>query len=192
VTDFRNKLSSALQVEVPYTERPALKPGLKKAAVLALFGVSGQEPKVLVTKRTEVVETHKGQMAFPGGICEGDETDENAALRESEEEVGIASSEIEILGRLEEFATPTGFRICPVIGVLHQSIEKIQLQLNPDEIADALWISLSELKKVYRRELFSVGAVKYPIHVFQIGEHRIWGATGLMIKNLLDRLDRLG
>lgn len=192
MTDFRSRLLSALQVDLPYTERPALKPGLTRAAVLALFGFSNQDTKVLVTKRTEIVETHKGQMAFPGGICEAEESDENAALRESEEEVGIPPSQIEVLGRLPEFATPTGFCIVPNVGILRQSIEKVQLQLNRDEIADALWVPLTELKHVYRRELFSVGPVKYPIHVFQIGEYRIWGATGLMIKNLLDRLDHLG
>ncbi len=192
MTHFRSKLVSSLQAEVPYTERPALKPGLKRAAVLALFGTSDQEPQILITKRTEEVETHKGQMAFPGGICETEESDETAALRESHEEVGIAPSQIEILGRLPELATPTGFCIVPIIGILRHSLEEVKLVVNPAEIADAFWVPLKDLKYVYRRELFTVGQVKYPIHVFQIREHRIWGATGLMIKNLLDRMDRLG
>ncbi len=192
--EFREKLISALALQMPYSERPKLKPHLNRAAVLAIFGISKTEklPQILVTQRTEQVDTHKGQMAFPGGMCESHETDEQAALRETEEEVGISPDILEVLGKLPEFATPTGFRIMPVVGLLQTSIEEAHLKLNSSEIAAALWVSTSELKRVYRKELFTVGAVKYPIHVFEVGKYRIWGATGLMIKNMLDRLETLG
>jgi 8-oxo-dGTP pyrophosphatase MutT (NUDIX family) len=186
-------LKQALILELPYPERIFL-PG-KKAAVLLLIGADEKgEPSLLMTQRTETVETHKGQMALPGGTVDPGEDVIQAALRETEEEVGIPTSEIEVLGRLPELSTPTGFQITPVVGVLRNSTASVIMTISAHEIAEAFWIPLAVLRhpETYRSEMLRVGGLSYPIHVYQVNRYRIWGATGSMIKNLLDRLAALG
>lgn len=194
---FEKRLETALELEVPYSfgRRPKL-PGTP-AAVLALFSSEGAEPSLLLTRRTETVETHKGQIAFPGGV--GDPADEAAggsvatALRETEEELGIPPARVRVLGRLPELWTTTGFLVTPVVGIVAAAPGDVPLRLNPHEIAEAFWVPLPRLTapETYRREEFRVGPAAFPIDVFQLGPHRVWGATGSIIKNLLDRLDRV-
>jgi 8-oxo-dGTP pyrophosphatase MutT (NUDIX family) len=147
-----------------------------------------------MTQRTETVETHKGQMALPGGGLDPGEDALMAALRETEEEVGIDRGLVEVLGRLPDLTTVTGFQVTPVVGVLREEIVRVSLSPNAHEIAEAFWIPWSVLTHpdTYRRELLRVGPVQYPTHVYQVKHYRIWGATGSMIKNLLDRVEALG
>ncbi|MGK5087659.1 CoA pyrophosphatase [Bdellovibrionota bacterium FG-2] len=193
--DFKHKLRSSLELVLPYPERPQMEGGTP-AAVLVLFGLGG-EAQILITRRAESVETHKGQMAFPGGKCEQNEIgapgEIYAALRETHEEVGIAPSQVEILGILPKLWTITGFWVTPVVGVLTVPIQEIVLTPSRAEIADVFWVPLSKLqaRDTYRKEFVSVGSIRYPTHVFQVGEHRIWGATGSMLRNILDRLGQL-
>jgi 8-oxo-dGTP pyrophosphatase MutT (NUDIX family) len=190
---FVEALKQALVLDLPYPERIFL-PG-KRAAVLLLIGADEVgEPSLLMTQRTETVETHKGQMALPGGTVDPGEDVIQAALRETEEEVGISVPEIEVLGRLPELSTPTGFQITPVVGTLRNGTASVEMKISAHEIAEAFWIPLAVLRHptTYRSEMLRVGAVNYPIHVYQVDRYRIWGATGSMIKNLLDRLAALG
>lgn len=195
---FLDKLLSALQSDVPYPERVPVKQGIP-AAVLMLFGKNSDgEISLLVTKRTETVQTHKGHMAFPGGHSEPYEIEQPesavlTALRETEEEVGVPRNRIKILGQLPGLWTITGFWITPVIGWLTSPIRDVEIALDSHEIAEVIWVPLSVLRdeQVYRKEFMRVGDINFPIHVFQVGEYRIWGATGVMIKNLLDRFESL-
>lgn len=191
---FENQLRRALMLELPYPERPPFETGTP-ASVLILFGDYKGNRSVLIIKRAESLGTHQGQVAFPGGILEPEERDVldggmHAAIRETEEEVGIPGSEITVLGQLPGLWTVTGFWVTPFVGVLHRAAEEVPLKLNPTETAAAAWIQLAELRasETYRREFKKFGEVNYPIHVFQVGGFRIWGATGSMIRNLLDRL----
>jgi 8-oxo-dGTP pyrophosphatase MutT (NUDIX family) len=191
---FESELRQALSLELPYAERPPRQTGTL-ASVLLLFGEKEGQLSLLLTKRGEAVGTHQGQMAFPGGVCEPEEcaVPEGrivTALRETEEEVGIAREYVRVLGCLPGLWTVTDFWVTPVVGVLDIPVEQAPLRINPDEIAEAAWIPLEVLKNpgTYRRESRKFGAVLYPIHVFQVGEFCIWGATGSMIRNLLDRL----
>ncbi len=197
---FGADLRGALALDMAYPERQQLTGG-RPAAVLILFGwnARGEGPCVLITQRTDSVATHKGQMAFPGGACESHERDTfwgraQAALRETEEEVGIPPAQVDVMGALPELTTITSFRVTPVVGLLKVPIEDQALRINPQEIARTLWIPLEALRAqgVYQLELREFRGVEYPIHAFQVGEDRIWGATGSMLKNLLDRLLNLG
>jgi len=200
---FRDKLFAALSKDSPgYDERRRLEGG-KPASVLMLFGASRETPSehsLLITRRTDSVGSHKGQMAFPGGTSEPHELSAGSlgltgtALRETQEEIGIASTAIATIGALPELTTITLYRVTPIVGMLRVPIEDAPLALNPFEIAEAFWVKLSVLREegVYRTEYIRVGAVNYPIHVYLVNGHRIWGATGSMIKNLLDRLQSLG
>ena len=196
--EFERQLQEALKLDWPYSERPFRSreelPGLA-AAVLVLFGWHEGTPSILLTRRTEKVERHKGQISFPGGVIDPeDESPVRAALRETDEEVGISPSLIRVVGELPEVWTITGFWITPIVGVLTVGLQETSLKLNPHETAEAIWAPLPTLlaPETYRREAYPLGERDYPIHVFQVGPHRVWGATGAMLKNLLDRLASLG
>ncbi len=203
-TRFEEVLKSALELEIPYSTRslrdyqPLLPTRLTPAAVLILFAYSRDSeeremgPSLLFIRRAESVETHSGQMAFPGGQVDPEDQGESmmTALRETEEEVGISKESVRLLGKLPHLITSTLFSVDPVVGTLTQPIEEIQLKLNEDEISEAVWIPLRTLMnpESYREEKLMVGQKTYPIDVFEVNHYRIWGATGSMTKNLLDRL----
>jgi 8-oxo-dGTP pyrophosphatase MutT (NUDIX family) len=193
--DFRSRLASASQLEHPYSvPSPLLVEGIP-ASVLIVWGfsVSDEEPQVLLTRRTQKVETHKGQMAFPGGGRDPEDDSVVAtALREAQEEVGLEPAHIEVLGTLPEMWTITNYLVTPVVAVLRPSIEELSLVLNEHEIDESLWVPLSRLQRSYRREHLARGTIRYPIDVFLEEPYRVWGVTGTLLKNLLERLDRLG
>jgi 8-oxo-dGTP pyrophosphatase MutT (NUDIX family) len=192
--NFDKSLRSALELDLPYPERMPLIQGTP-ASVLALFGFKqgGGEPELLMTQRTETVEKHKGQMAFPGGMADPGENHVQTALRETQEELGILASNVSVLGKLPGLWTPTGFSITPVVGILKTGIDQTPIYKNEPEIAEAFWIPLSVLKdlETYKKEFVERNGIRYATHVYQVGSYRIWGATGAMIKNLLDRLAAL-
>jgi 8-oxo-dGTP pyrophosphatase MutT (NUDIX family) len=196
---FEQRLTAALKLEIPYPERALGDSGID-ASVLILFGypqvqVEDGEPLLLLTLRTEHVARHKGQVAFPGGVRDPYDRDAIAtAMRETEEEVGIPSARVVVLGTMPPFCTVTGYRVTPVIGILNVPIEEFSLRLNEHEIAETFWVPFSTLLEsgVYRSELYHFRGADYPIHVYEVNGRRIWGATGTMLKNLLDRLAALG
>jgi len=103
-----------------YAEIP-VKPNtrLKCAAVLIPLAFSGGEWHLLFTRRTDKVQSHKGQVSFPGGACDdGETTPEQTALRETEEEIGVRREDVIVLGRLSQLITITSYRVTPVVGVI--------------------------------------------------------------------------
>ena len=117
------KLQSAMQTATDsdsYAES-AVNPEtrLKCAAVLLPLTQVNGEWHLLFTRRTERVQSHKGQVSFPGGACdEGETTPEQTALREAEEEVGLRPADVKVLGRLSQLITVTSFRVSPIVGVI--------------------------------------------------------------------------
>lgn len=148
------------------------------------------ETQLLYTLRSQKVASHKGQVSFPGGLLE--DTDPNlkeAALRETEEEVGLKAQQMEILGQLDETFTPFGFHITPFVAWV-----KGDLLLKPnEEIAQAFWVDLKDLlnPKNCRMEEKEYEGKNYPFPFYQIGPHQIWGATGRMTYCLLERLKKV-
>jgi len=193
---FRERLISASQLELPYpSPRIAGREGVP-ASVLIVWGFSlavPDEPQVLLTRRTEKVETHKGQMAFPGGGRDPeDESSVATAIREAREEVGLDPGHVEVLGTLPELWTITNFLVTPVLALLHAPIEELALVHQEHEVDETIWVPLSRLRESYRREQVARGAIRYPIDVFLEEPYRVWGVTGSLLKNLLERLERLG
>lgn len=196
--ELEQRVRVALSLNLPYPERPGERRGTL-AAVLVLLAHGEEGASLLVTRRADTVGTHKGQMAFPGGHCEEEEKGSEegairAALRETEEEIGIPPAQVKVLGTLPGLWTVSGFWITPVVGILEGRSEEARLRLDPSEIAEAIWVPVDTLhsSEVYRKEFIQIGQVNYPIHVFQVGRYRIWGATGSMIRNLLDRFGAIG
>ena len=163
--------------------------GFRQAGVLVPIILDTVTPELLFTKRTELVETHKGQISFPGGMTNPEDEDVvRTALREAEEEIGIPGSAVEIVGTLDDLPTPTGFVITPVVGV----IKKLpRLSPNRDEVADIFQVPLSFFvdSRNGRAEIREFRGVRREIWFYQRGEHSIWGATAMIVRSLLKNLD---
>ena len=165
---------------------------LVPAAVLVSL-VLGARPGVLLTKRTAHLNKHAGQVSFPGGrIDPGDESPEHAALREADEEVGLAPRHVELVGRLEDYVTGTGYRVTPILGLLPDGAELDDLGLlpSPHEVEAVFSLPLSVLldpAAPERRRSHFRGAWR-EFWVWPHPDHYIWGATAAMLVHLAHRL----
>ncbi|HKX13007.1 MAG TPA: CoA pyrophosphatase, partial [bacterium] len=146
------------------------------AAVLVPLFLDRGHCHLLFTQRSMEVRDHKGQIAFPGGRWEESDADlRQTALRETEEELGIAPSEVEVLGELGQLVTPTGYHITPYVGLIPHPYA---YRLNPTEIAGIIEVPLEHLLepqnlRLERGEFFnSLTEMPY----FQFKQHVIWGA----------------
>ncbi len=155
------------------------------AAVLVPIVMTEGDAELLLTQRTDRVETHKGQIAFPGGMVDsGDRDREHTALREAEEELGIVPSAVELCGILDDLATPTGFVITPIVGLL---TGRPAMHLNEDEVAEAFFVPLSFFCRPDHvgREFRNVGGERREVWTYYYDGRRIWGATAAVIRHLV-------
>jgi 8-oxo-dGTP pyrophosphatase MutT (NUDIX family) len=158
----------------------------KRAAILIALMPKDNELSLLLTVRTDEVETHKGQVSCPGGMLdEGDSDLTETALRETEEELGIPRIKFEILGLSDDQATPTGFIITPVAGYLPEFPE---MKANRNEVAEVFDVPLSfflEKKNGSTRQHEYQGK-QHDVWYFQYGKHVIWGATAMILVNFAE------
>jgi 8-oxo-dGTP pyrophosphatase MutT (NUDIX family) len=156
---------------------------LKPAAVLVPV-VLRPEPSVLFTRRTAHLNAHSGQISFPGGRADPtDASPEETALRETAEEVGLARAQIELLGRLSDYHTRTGYRITPIVGLVQPPFE---LQPNPSEVAEVFEVPLAfvlDPSNHQRHERVDAGQTR-GFFAIPFGDYFIWGATAGMLVNL--------
>jgi 8-oxo-dGTP pyrophosphatase MutT (NUDIX family) len=158
-----------------------------RAAVLLPL-VPGPEPALLLTRRTEQLARHSGQVSFPGGRTEpADLSPIETALRETMEETGIAPGFVTVAGYLDRYLTGSGFDIQPVVGVLAEGFA-----LTPDarEVAEIFQVPLSFLMDPAnrRRETRMWQGRRRSFYAYQWGDHEIWGATAAIIVRLADRI----
>ncbi len=152
------------------------------AAVLVPI-VLHPEPTVLLTLRSARLNAHAGQVAFPGGRMEAGETPEQAALREAEEEVGLATHLPHLLGRLPNHLTGTGYRITPVVALVQPPLA---LVTDPNEVAECFELPLHVVldpKAPQRRRTEFKGRMR-EFWVWPHEQHYIWGATASILVNL--------
>ena len=158
----------------------AARQALEPAAVLLLV-VNHAQPTVVLTQRTSHLAHHAGQIAFPGGRREGaDESPETTALREAREEIGLEAARVELLGRLPEYRTGTGFAVTPVVGWVEPPLT---YRPDPHEVADVFEVPLTFLLDTanHRYEsAFYRGRMRH-YWAMPFGERFIWGATAGMI-----------
>jgi 8-oxo-dGTP pyrophosphatase MutT (NUDIX family) len=164
---------------------------LISAAVLVPITDRGG-PHLLFTKKSDAVPHHKGQFAFPGGICEErDASRVETALREAWEEVRLAPDLVEVLGLLDDTATrATPFIITPVVGLVREPPAVFE----PDgrEIERVIEVPLARLRDpaIYREEIWERDGESHPVHFFDVSvEDVIWGATARILKQFLEILD---
>lgn len=157
---------------------------LKCAAVLLPLVRQGGEWHILYTRRTDRVESHKGQVSFPGGACDEDETEpEQTALREAEEEIGINPSHVRVLGRLANLITVSYFRVTPVVGVVKWPAV---LRVGEHEVARVFTIPLGWLANTSNRWQFErPGTTRTLIAYHPYDGELLWGATARMTVDFL-------
>lgn len=160
-------------------------PDLQEAAVLVLLHDDHGTPSLILTKRSEEVLHHKGQICFPGGVFDEDENLWETALRETEEEIGIKKDQITFLGELGKIITPTGFQVTPFVGRVETPLTYTP---NPGEIAEIFSVPVSHLLDLKNLEFVprSFEGHDYKDAVFNFGDHKIWGATGRIIVEFLE------
>ncbi|MDO8787815.1 MAG: CoA pyrophosphatase [Sulfuritalea sp.] len=157
---------------------------LVAAAVLVPVIVRETGATMLLTQRTVHLRDHAGQVSFPGGRSEAsDSSPEATALREAEEEVGIAPSQVEILGRLPEYRTGTGFVITPVVGLV---TPPLNLKLDDFEVAEVFEPPLEFLldSANHQRHSIEVRGVMHEYWAMPWHGYYIWGATAGMLVTL--------
>jgi 8-oxo-dGTP pyrophosphatase MutT (NUDIX family) len=160
---------------------------IKPAAVLVPV-VQRNEPSVLLTERTARLADHGGEISFPGGkIDAGDASPAAAALREAEEEVGLAREFVEPVGYLDIHITPFGHRILPVLARVSPGFT---LRLNRDEVEHAFEVPLAVLmaSENHKRETLDWNGFYLDSYVMQFGHRKIWGATAIILRNLYERV----
>jgi 8-oxo-dGTP pyrophosphatase MutT (NUDIX family) len=161
---------------------------LTAAAVLVPIVLHAAELTVVFTKRTSHLKAHSGQVSFPGGRAEPhDPTPEFTALREAEEEIGLAMHRVEVLARLPDYRTRTGFRVTPVVGLVTPPLE---LAPDPREVEEVFEVPLAFLLDPtnHRRETRELQGRTVGYYVMQFGSRTIWGATAGMLVNLYRQL----
>ncbi|HVA55929.1 MAG TPA: CoA pyrophosphatase [Gammaproteobacteria bacterium] len=162
----------------------------KSAAVLVPVVMHLKGLTILLTQRTESLLDHAGQVSFPGGSCEVDDSDPvQTALRETDEETGLDRRFIEAIGFLDGYLTITGYAVTPVVGLVKPGY---RLQPDPLEVAEVFEVPLVFLRDPANRQIRSrrVGDRDVGYYLFEYNQHIIWGATAGMLVNFLHKLEQ--
>ncbi|HEX9945101.1 MAG TPA: CoA pyrophosphatase [Thermoanaerobaculia bacterium] len=180
ILTWREHLSSPPPRRLPPSE-------LRPASVLVPLYVDAGELWTVLTKRTDTLPSHRSQIAFPGGGRELKEDPWAAALRETQEEIGLDPRVVLKLGELDEVESPAGFRVIPCVGAIPYPYKA---QPNEAEIAEVFSLPLSAFanpRMVEEREVV-INGVKRNLLIYHVGNRQIWGLTARILQNLLVRL----
>lgn len=161
-------------------------PAAITAAVLVALVQRPEGLSLLLTRRTDHLSAHAGQISFPGGRTEqGDASPVDTALRETEEEIGLDRRHVEVIGQLPDYVTGSGYRVTPVVALVAPPFE---LTPDPNEVADVFEVPLAFLMDGMNHRRLSVelpeGAGRRHFYAMPYGRHFIWGATAGMLRNL--------
>ena len=163
--------------------------GLHPAAVLLGLVDRGQGLQVLLTRRTEALRHHGGQISFPGGRVEECDADPAAAaLREAGEEIGLRASQADVLGYLDPLVTITGFHVFPVVARVHNGFQPCRDPREVDEVFELPLGFLLDPANAVDREVEYLGLSRRLVE-FVHGPYRVWGATAAMLVNLRQRME---
>ena len=167
--------------------RAVVEPGTRPASILIPILSSTDEPRLVFTRRSDQLSRHAGEISFPGGLIDDGEDAASAALREAEEELGIAPADVELLGAFEPVHTRvTGVLIVPFVGLLWRDP---RFTPNAAEIAEVLEYPLPELRARAATRDFEYEGHQYQTDLFDMDGNVIWGATARILRMFLDLLD---
>lgn len=189
-TEVRTRLARRLDAagEPPGGDPRPGPDALVPAAVLVPLVGRPDGITVLLTQRTEHLDDHPGQISFPGGRVEaGDADPVETALREAEEEIGLARRHVEVVGRLATYDTVTGFRITPVVGLVSP---ELSLELDAFEVSEAFEVPLAFILDAgnCERRTITFEGHRRETHALPYKGRFIWGATAGMLIRLRDNL----
>lgn len=157
---------------------------LRPAAVLVALVARDDGPSVLLTRRTDHLAHHPGQISFPGGhIEDGDAGAQGAALREAFEEIGLAPERVRVLGRLDDYVTRTGFHVTPIVGWVEPPLA---LAPDPHEVEEVFEVPLAFFLDPanHQRHQRPYEGRSRQFYAMPYGDYYIWGATAGMLVNL--------
>lgn len=180
---FSNPPDWSPEITIERLVRPMSGP-LTDAAVLLPIVLRETGPTLLFTQRTAHLNAHAGQVSFPGGRMEAyDASPIETALRETEEEIGLARMHIDVIGTLPEYHTGTGFRVTPVVAIVQPPFD---LQADPFEVAEIFEVPLSFLMDGmhHQRRTAEFITGRRTFYVMPYERFFIWGATAGMLRNL--------
>jgi len=183
---FRRELQSDRELNPGMTSPPST--ALRPAAVLVPLIDHAGGMSVLLTQRTAHLTAHAGQISFPGGRIEDADPDAiAAALRETEEEVGLPRDRVSVIGRLDTYLTGTGFEITPVVGIV---TPPFPISIDPFEVEEAFEVPLSYIldPRNHQRVERQSGAHRRIFYVLPYEGRNIWGATAGILVNLAEVL----
>jgi 8-oxo-dGTP pyrophosphatase MutT (NUDIX family) len=159
----------------------------RPAAVLVPLIARSHGVQVLLTQRTAHLSDHAGQISFPGGRVEENDADARAtALREAQEEVGLAAERVEVIGQLPQYTTATGYDVTPVVGLVEGEFD---LVLDAFEVSEVFEVPLAFLMNPahHERRIVQLGELSRTFYAMPYEAERryfIWGATAAMLRNL--------
>jgi len=160
---------------------------LRPAAVLVPLFRSAGEDRLLLTRRTDELEHHAGEISFPGGGRHAEDPDLlTTALRETEEEMGIRPDDITVYGRLDDFISIHGFRVTPYVGEFRYPY---RYTTNPAEIAEVIELPLRLFLEegVWYQENWTHRGRVHPVDFYQVGGYQVWGMTAAILRHFFQR-----
>ena len=173
---LRQRLAEAGHRKLPLQE-------LRPAAVLVPLFHSDNEDRLLLTRRTDELEHHGGEISFPGGGWHAEDPDLlTTALRETEEEMGIRPDDVTVYGRLDDFISIYNFRVTPYVGEFPYPY---RYRANPSEIAEVIELPLRLFlqKGVWHQENWTHQGRAHPVDFYQIGNYLVWGMTAAILRH---------
>jgi 8-oxo-dGTP pyrophosphatase MutT (NUDIX family) len=161
-----------------------LPPDTAPAAVLVPILAATPEPRLVFTRRSDTLSRHAGEISFPGGLADDGESLPDAALREAEEELGLAPADVELIGALEPVHTHvSGILIVPFVGFLWKDP---RFTPNAEEIAEVLEFPLADLVATGREQELVWEGQSFTTHLYEMDGATIWGATGRILATFID------
>lgn len=185
------EISESLINEIVDSEGLPVQPafdGARQAAVLVALAPGDHGFEVLLTRRSQELRQHKGEISFPGGRMDPGETATETALREASEEVGLDPSLVTVVGELSHVNTVVSMSyIIPKVALLESPVPLSPQTMEADKV---MWVPLHELTApgTYHGELWGRPPTDRLLHFFELANETVWGATGRMLVDLLVRL----